>query len=205
MNRFASAMVCGVALWGAAAAAAPATVGQTAPAFTATDTSGKPVALADFKGKYVVLEWTNPGCPFVQKHYDSGNMPATQKEAIAKGVVWLAVNTTAKDAGDYMAPAELQGWMKSKNGAPTATLMDADSKVGRAYGARTTPHMYIVDPQGKLIYAGAIDSKPTANPADIKTATNYVTQAIGEAMAGKPVSRASTQAYGCSVKYSNAG
>ena len=205
MNRFSLAMACGAALWGAAAAAAPATVGQTAPAFTATDTSGKPVALADFKGKYVVLEWTNPGCPFVQKHYDSGNMPATQKEAIAKGVVWLAVNTTAKDAGDYMAPAELQGWMKSKNGAPTATLMDADSKVGRAYGARTTPHMYIVDPQGKLIYAGAIDSKPTANPADIKTATNYVTQAIGEAMAGKPVSRASTQAYGCSVKYSNAG
>ena len=132
-------------------------------------------------------------------------MQSTQKEATAKGAVWLSVNTTAKDASDYMTPAALQGWMKSKNGAPTATLMDADGKVGRAYGARTTPHMYIVDPQGKLIYAGAIDSKPTANPADIKTATNYVTAALGEALAGKPVSRATTSAYGCSVKYPNGG
>jgi hypothetical protein len=141
----------------------------------------------------------------VQKHYNSGNMPTTQKEAMAKGAVWLAVNTTAKDAGDYMAPAVLQAWVKSKNAVPTATLMDTDAKLGRAYGARTTPHMYVIDPQGTLIYAGAIDSKPTANPADIKTATNYVTQALGEAMAGKPVSRATTQAYGCSVKYSSAG
>ncbi|MEQ1683585.1 MAG: thioredoxin family protein [Burkholderiaceae bacterium] len=205
MNRFISSLAFGAALLGTGACMALATVGQPAPAFTATDTSGKTVTLADFKGKYVVLEWTNPGCPFVQKHYDSGNMPATQKEATAKGAVWLSINTTAKDAGDYMQPAELQGWMKSKSGAPTATLMDSDSKVGRAYGARTTPHLYIIDPQGKLVYAGAIDSKPTANPADIKTATNYVTQALGEAMAGKPVSRATTQAYGCSVKYSSAG
>ena len=205
MNRFVSAMVCGAALLSADASMAQAMVGQAAPAFTATDTSGKTVTLADFKGKYVVLEWTNPGCPFVQKHYNSGNMPTTQKEATAKGAVWLAVNTTAKDASDYMAPAELQAWVKSKNAVPTATLMDADAKLGRAYGARTTPHMYVIDPQGTLIYAGAIDSKPTANPADIKTATNYVTQALGEAMAGKPVSRATTQAYGCSVKYTSAG
>jgi peroxiredoxin len=205
MKRFLSSLLCGAALLSAGASMAQAVVGQTAPAFSATDTSGKTVALADFKGKYVVLEWTNPGCPFVQKHYNSGNMPATQKEATAKGAVWLAVNTTAKEAGDYMAPAELQAWVKSKNAAPTAMLMDADAKVGRAYGARTTPHMYVIDPQGKLIYAGAIDSKPSADPADIKTATNYVTQALGEAMAGKPVSRATTQAYGCSVKYTNAG
>jgi peroxiredoxin len=205
MNRFISTLAFGAALFGTGSCLAQVAVGQPAPAFTATDTAGKTVTLADFKGKYVVLEWTNPGCPFVQKHYDSGNMPATQKEATAKGAVWLSINTTAKEAGDYMAPAELQGWMKSKSGAPTATLMDSDSKVGRAYGARTTPHMYIVDPQGKLVYAGAIDSKPTANPADIKTATNYVTQALGEAMSGKAISRATTQAYGCSVKYSSAG
>ena len=206
MNRLVvQTLVFGAALVSAGLTHAQATVGQSAPAFSASDTAGKAVSLADFKGKYVVLEWTNPGCPFVQKHYDSGNMQSTQKEATAKGAVWLSVNTTAKDATDYLAPAALQSWMKSKNGAPTATLMDADGKVGRAYGARTTPHMYIVDPQGKLIYAGAIDSKPTANPADIKTATNYVTSALGEALAGKPVSRATTQAYGCSVKYPNAG
>jgi peroxiredoxin len=205
MKRFFSSLLCGAALLSAGASMAQAVVGQAAPTFSATDTSGKTVALADFKGKYVVLEWTNPGCPFVQKHYNSGNMPATQKEATAKGAVWLAVNTTAKEAGDYMAPAELQAWAKSKNAAPTAMLMDADAKVGRAYGARTTPHMYVIDPQGKLIYAGAIDSKPSADPADIKAATNYVTQALGEAMAGKPVSRSTTQAYGCSVKYTNAG
>ena len=205
MIKSISTLVFGAALLAGGSALAQATVGQAAPAFTATDTAGKTVALADFKGKYVVLEWTNPGCPFVQKHYDSGNMPATQKGAVAKGAVWLAVNTTAKDAGDYMAPAALQGWVQSKNGVPTATLMDADAKLGRAYGARTTPHMYVIDPQGKLIYAGAIDSKPTANPADIKTATNYVSQALAEAMAGKPVSQATTRAYGCSVKYSNAG
>jgi peroxiredoxin len=205
MNRKLCALAFGAALFGPGQCLAQATVGQMAPAFSATDTTGKTVALADFKGKYVVLEWTNPGCPFVQKHYDSGNMPATQKDATTRGAVWLSINTTAKEAGDYMAPAELQGWMKSKHGVPTATLMDSDAKVGRAYGARTTPHMYIVDPQGKLVYAGAIDSKPTANPADVKTATNYVSQALGEALAGKPISRATTQSYGCSVKYSSAG
>lgn len=189
----------------ATSALAVATVGQPAPAFTVSDATGKAVSLADFKGKHVVLEWVNPGCPFVMKHYSSANMQGTQKEATAKGVVWLAVSSTAPDASDYKKPADLAGWMQGQKAAATATLMDDDGKIGKAYGARTTPHMYIVDPQGKLIYAGAIDSKPTANPADIKTATNYVTAALGEAQAGKPVSRATTQAYGCSVKYSNAG
>jgi hypothetical protein len=145
----------------------------------------------------------NPGCPFVQKHYNSGNMPATQKDAMAKGVVWLSVSSTAKDAGDHLPPAELARWLQSKSGAPTATLIDEEGKLGRSYGARTTPHMYLIDPQGRLIYAGAIDSKPSANPADIKTATNYVKQAVGEAVAGKPVSQAQTQAYGCSIKYAS--
>ena len=205
MGKPMSGWICGVALLAAGPALGQAVVGQAAPAFSALDTAGKPVALADFKGRHVVLEWTNPGCPFVQKHYDSGNMPATQKDAVAKGAVWLSINTTARDASDYRAPADLQAWLKARNAAATATLMDADGKVGRAYGARTTPHMYIVDPQGRLIYAGAIDSKPTANPADIKSATNYVAQALGEALAGKPVSQATTRAYGCSVKYSSAG
>ena len=116
-----------------------------------------------------MLEWVNPGCPYVRKHYDSANMPATQKDATAKGVVWLAVNSTNTGAYDYMPPAKLDGWMKDKGGAPTATLMDTDGKVGRAYGARTTPHMYVIDPNGKLVYAGAIDSKATSNPADTRT------------------------------------
>lgn len=189
------------ALGASASVFAAAAVGQPAPAFSAVDTSGKTVSLADFKGKTVVLEWVNPGCPFVKKHYDSANMPAAQKNAVAKGAVWLAINSTHTGASDYLAPSALAGWMKDKGAAPTATLMDADGKVGRAYGARTTPHMYVIDPKGTLAYAGAIDSKPTANPADIKTATNYVNQAVAEVVAGKPVSQPVTQAYGCSVKY----
>jgi peroxiredoxin len=199
-----SSLALGAAFVAAGPASAAATVGQPAPAFSATDVNGKPVSLADFKGKHVVLEWVNPGCPFVKKHYDSGNMPATQKDALAKGAVWLSVNSTAKDASDYQAPADLAAWFSSKSAKPTAALMDADGTIGKAYGARTTPHMFIIDPQGKVVYAGAIDSKPTPDPADVKTATNYVNQALAEAMAGKPVSKPVTQAYGCSVKYSNA-
>lgn len=182
-------------------AQASAVVGQPAPNFTATDTSGKTVSLADFKGRHVVLEWVNPGCPYVVKHYGSQNMQGTQKEATAKGVVWLAVNSTAPDHYDYRAPAAMGQWMAGQKAAASATLMDPDGKVGRAYGARTTPHMYIVDPQGKLVYAGAIDNKPTANPADVATATNHVKVALNEALAGKPVSQATTRPYGCSVKY----
>jgi peroxiredoxin len=186
-----------------AAALAAATVGQPAPAFTAKDTSGKTVSLADFKGKHVVLEWVNPGCPYVVKHYDSGNMQGTQAEAASKGVVWLAVNSTAADASDYRKPADMAAWMQQHKATATATLMDEAGTVGRAYGARTTPHMYIIDPQGKLVYAGAIDSKPSANKADIATATNHVKVALAETLAGKPVSQPVTRPYGCSVKYSS--
>jgi cytochrome oxidase Cu insertion factor (SCO1/SenC/PrrC family) len=189
----------------AGGAAAQVSVGQAAPAFAVTDTQGRSVKLADFKGKHVVLEWVNPGCPYVQKHYNSGNLPATQKAARAKDVVWLAINSTAVDHYDYRKPDDLSAWLKSKDSAMTATLMDADGRVGRAYGARTTPHLYLIDPQGKLLYAGAIDSIPSANVADIKTATNYVNQALGEALAGKTLSKPTSQAYGCSVKYANAG
>ena len=202
MKRVISAVLFSTALLATGASLAQAVVGQTAPAFSAIDTAGRTVSLADFKGKFVVLEWMNPDCPFTQKHYKSGNMPATQRDAKAKGAVWLAVNTASKDTGDYRPPAELQTWMKAQNASETAVLMDSDSKIARAYAARTTPHMYIVDPQGRLIYAGAIDSKPTANPADVQTATNYVRQALGEALSGKPVSQSTTRAYGCAVKYS---
>jgi peroxiredoxin len=183
------------------AAFASAAVGQPAPDFTVKDATGKTVKLSDFKGKHVVLEWTNPGCPFVQKHYNSGNMPATQKEAMAKGVVWLSVNSTEKAAGDYLEPAKLTAWAKDKQSVQTAMLMDEEGTVGKAYGARTTPHMYIVNPQGVLVYAGGIDSIASARAEDIKTATNYVRQGLDETLAGKPVSQANTRPYGCSIKY----
>jgi hypothetical protein len=139
----------------------------------------------------------------VQKHYGSANMQGTQRQAVDQGVVWLAVNSTATDASDYKTPAAMAQWMQGQQAAATATLMDSDGQVGRAYGARTTPHMYVVDPAGKLVYAGAIDSKPTSNAADIPGATNHVKLALSESLAGKAVSTPSTRAYGCSVKYSS--
>jgi peroxiredoxin len=184
--------------------AAIATVGQAPPDFSAVDTAGKTHKLSDFKGKLVVLEWTNPGCPFVMKHYGGGNMQGLQKEFTGKGVVWLSINSTERESGDYLAPAKLAGWMLEKRGAPTATLMDESGKIGQLYGAKTTPHMYIVSPQGVLIYAGGIDSVPSARVDDIKTATNYVRQGLNEALAGKAISMASTRPYGCSVKYKDA-
>jgi peroxiredoxin len=184
-------------------AGAAATVGQPAPAFTAVDAAGKTVNLADFKGRHVVLEWVNPDCPYVQKHYGSANMQGTQKDAGAKGVVWLAVNSTARDHSDYKTPAAMVQWMQAQKAAASATLMDSEGKVGRAYGARTTPHLYIVDPQGILVYAGGIDNKPSSNPADIPGATNHVKVALAEATAGKAISQPTTRPYGCSVKYSS--
>ena len=182
------------------AQAAPA-VGQSAPDFTLKDASGKIVKLSDYRGKHVVLEWTNPGCPYVRKHYDSGNMPATQKEAVDKGVIWLSINSTEKFSWEYMEPAKLVAWQKERKSQPSAVLVDEEGSAGKAYGARTTPHMYIVDPQGRLIYAGGIDSIPSSNPDDIKKAVNYVRQGLNEALAGKPISAASTRPYGCSIKY----
>jgi peroxiredoxin len=192
--------LCGFA---ALAQAAPS-VGQPAPDFTLKDAAGRSVKLSDFRGKHVVLEWTNPGCPYVKKHYDSGNMPATQQEAVGKGVVWLSINSTGKASADYMEPARLVAWQKERKAAPTAVLMDEDGVAGKAYGARTTPHMYIVDPKGTLVYAGGIDSIPSSDAEDIKKAVNYVRQGLAEALAGKPVSQATTRPYGCSIKYKSA-
>lgn len=184
-------------------ALANAVVGQPAPAFSVADASGKTVSLADYKGKTVVLEWVNPGCPYVRKHYDSANMQATQKGAAGQGVVWLAVNSTHPGHYDYRKPADMAAWMQSQKAAPTSTLMDSDGRIGRAYGARTTPHMYIVDARGTLVYAGGIDDKPSSNPADVKTAKNHVNAALADIAAGKPVAQAATRPYGCSVKYSD--
>ncbi len=184
-------------------AAATATVGQAAPAFELVDVNGQSVSLTQFKGRHVVLEWTNPGCPFVQKHYGSQNMQSLQKDTTAQGVVWLSISSTAKDHADYLAPAALRGQYKDWGAAPTALLMDDSGKVGRAYGARTTPHMYIIDPNGTLVYAGGIDDKRSANPADVKTAKNFVRAALSESLAGKPISVATAAPYGCSVKYAS--
>jgi len=199
-RSFLSAAAAAAILMPGHAMAAPAVVGQSAPGFTLTDTAGKPVRLADFKGKTVVLEWNNPGCPFVRKHYQ-GNMQALQKEAAAQGVVWLAINSTETASGDYLSPAQLARWMQDKQAAPTATLMDEDGVVGKAYGARVTPHMYIVNAQGVLVYAGGIDSIPSSRVDDIPKANPYIRQALGEIKAGKPLSVSTSQAYGCSVKY----
>ena len=199
-RSFLSAAAAAAILMQGHAMAAPAVVGQSAPGFTLTDTAGKPVRLADFKGKTVVLEWNNPGCPFVRKHYQ-GNMQSLQKEAAAQGVVWLAINSTETASGDYLSPAQLARWMQDKQAAPTATLMDEDGVVGKAYGARVTPHMYIVNAQGVLVYAGGIDSIPSSRVDDITKATPYIRQALGEIKAGKPLSVSTSQAYGCSVKY----
>ncbi|MFM9881030.1 MAG: thioredoxin family protein [Burkholderiaceae bacterium] len=188
-------------LLSATLAQAAATVGQPAPDFSATDLSGKTVKLSDFKGKHVVLEWVNPNCPFVKKHYNSDNMQAVQKEATSKGVVWLAINSTERQSQDYMTPAQLSAWVKEKSSPMTAMLMDEDGNIGKNYAARTTPHMYIVSPQGTLIYAGGIDSIPSGRVDDIKTATNYIKQGLNEALAGKPLSVATSAPYGCTVKY----
>ena len=183
---------------GAALAAVP---GATAPDFTIADSAGKPVRLTDFKGKYVVLEWTNPECPFVRKHYDSQNMQVLQKEWGAKDVVWLSINSTSRTSSEWKSGAQMTDWMMAKGAAQKAVLIDGDSATGRAYAAKTTPHMFIIDPTGNVIYGGAIDDKRSANPADVKTANNYVRVALAEALAGKPVTVASTTPYGCSVKY----
>src|SRR5262245_5841534 len=200
MKRLALALVLPLTL-AAAPAAWAQKVGQPAPDFTAPDLQGKPVKLSDYKGKFVVLEWTNPECPYVRRHYNSGNMPSLQKELGAKDVVWLTVNSTNQSSSEFKTPQQMQKWMADKGASSKATLIDKDSKVGKLYDARTTPHMYVVDPQGKLIYAGAIDDKRWASESETKSAKNHVRTALGEAMAGKPVSVAATSPYGCTVKY----
>lgn len=184
-----------------AATALAVRVGEPAPGFTSVDSNGKSQKLSDYKGKYVVLEWHNQGCPYTKKHYESGNMQRLQKEWTAKGVVWFTVISSAPGTQGFVTPSQENDYLKQMNAVPTAVLMDPGGTLGKLYDAKTTPHMYIIDPQGTLIYNGAIDDKPTSDQADIKTSKNYVEAALSEALAGKPVSDAATRPYGCSVKY----
>ena len=190
-----------ISLWLASGPAVAVTAGTSAPDFALSDLKGNPVKLSDYKGKFVVLEWVNPECPFVMKHYRSANMPDLQKEYGSKQVVWLSINSTNRSHSEFKTPVQMSSWQSEYQAAPAATMLDGDGQVGRLYGAKTTPHMYIVNPAGELIYAGAIDDKRSTDPADVKTAKNYVRLALTEAMAGKPISVANTTPYGCSVKY----
>lgn len=178
-----------------------ARVGDAAPDFTATDSNGKTHHLSEYKGKYVVLEWHNQGCPYTRKHYASGNMQHLQKEWTGKGVVWFTVISSAPGTQGYVTAAEENDYGKRMNIAPTAVLLDPDGNVGHLYAAKTTPHMYIIDPKGTLIYNGAIDDHPTPDQADIASSKNYVSAALQQAMSGQPVTEAATRPYGCSVKY----
>lgn len=186
-----------------AAHAAPA-VGQPAPDFTLTDLNGKSHSLSAYKGKTVVLEWVNPECPFVKKHYDgSGNIPATQKAALAEGAVWLTINSGYAGAQGDFDNAKVASWSQKTGAAPTAYLRDQSGKVGKLYDARHTPTLFIINAEGTLVYAGGIDDINSANAADIARANNYVKAAFADLKAGRPVAKASTRAYGCNVKYAN--
>ncbi len=174
-----------------------------APSFTLPDTHGQDHALSDYAGKWVILEWLNYGCPFVKKHYESGNMQALQERYTEEGVVWLAVVSSAPGKQGYYPPEEMMAQNEAHGIKASAVLLDPEGTVGRMYGARTTPQMYVIDPEGVLLYNGAIDDKPSTRLEDIEAATNYLVQAMDEAMAGEPVSQPRTQPYGCSVKYEN--
>ncbi|HOI92677.1 MAG TPA: thioredoxin family protein [Candidatus Rifleibacterium sp.] len=176
-------------------------LGEPAPLFELNDLDGKPVSLASFKGKYVVLEWTNYDCPFVKKHYSTGNMQALQQKNIADGVIWLVINSSAAGKQGNYPPEKWKELAAERKSAPTAILLDADGKVGKLYMAKTTPEMFVIDPEGRVLFMGAIDDRSTADVKDVEGAVNYVQQALDEARAGKPVSVPISKSYGCSVKY----
>jgi peroxiredoxin len=176
-------------------------VGTNAPDFSLTDSKGKTQSVSQYKGKYVVLEWFNPECPFVKKHYGSGNMQKLQDEFTGKGVVWLTIDSSAPGLEGNLTAEQANAKMTEWKTKQTAFVLDSEGKAGRSYGAKNTPHMFVINPEGKIVYEGAIDSKATPNPADIATSTNYVKVALEESLGGKTVSNAMTKPYGCSVKY----
>jgi peroxiredoxin len=178
-----------------------ARVGEPAPQFNAQDITGKTIRLADYAGKTIVLEWTNDGCPFVGKHYDSGNMQALQQKYTAAGVVWLTLASSAPGEQGYVTPADAKADLAHWRATPTDFLLDPDGAVGRLYDARATPNMVVIDRTGRVAYMGAIDDTPSTRLADVKTAHNYVVAALDALAAGQPVAVTSTRAYGCSVKY----
>ncbi len=202
MTRLISAMAASLLLFaGVVFADQEAKLDAEAPQFTLMDYQGNEVSLEDYKGKWVVLEWINFGCPFVQKHYNSGNMQELQKRYTEKGVVWLAICSSAAGKQGYYPNDELGGELEQRDFSADAYLIDTSGKVGKMYGAKTTPHMYIINPEGTLVYAGAIDDKASTRLEDIKTANNYVTEMLDAYMAGKEVESKSTTPYGCTVKY----
>lgn len=178
-------------------------VGEAAPQFTATDSDAHQHSLSEYKGKFVVLEWHNQGCPYTKKHYDSGNMQKLQKHWTGNGVVWLTVISSAPGQQGYVTAEQENDYVKRAGAVPTAVLLDPKGDLGHLYGAKTTPHMFVINPQGQLIYDGAIDNKPTSDQSDIAGAANYVSAALEESMSGKPVAVATSRPYGCSVKYSH--
>jgi len=188
----------------AGSAAALPQLGQPAPAFTATDAAGKQVSLSQFAGKTVVLEWTNSGCPYVGKHYESGTMQSLQKKETADGVVWLTVSSSAPNTQGYFTAPTARAWAAKEHWGGTAILLDSAGKVGRQYGAKNTPHMFVIDKAGKVAYMGGIDDRPYADPASLKGAKNYVAAALDDLRAGRPVAVATSKPYGCSVKYGSA-
>lgn len=199
MTRLMSALVFATALV-APALAAPV-IGEAAPAFTGVDADGQTVNLADYAGKTVVLEWTNEGCPYVKKHYGAGNMQKTQAAAEADGAVWLTIISSAEGKQGYATGAEAKAIAASHKATPTDILLDPKGEIGRAYEAKTTPHMFVIDGAGKLVYTGGIDDKPTADPADIATANNLVLAALDDLKNGRPVATPESEPYGCSIKY----
>jgi peroxiredoxin len=185
----------------ASASAFAVKVGDPAPDFTGTDSNGKTQTLSEYKGKFVVLEWSNRDCPYTRKHYTSGNMQSLQKEWTAKGVIWLTILSSAPGQQGYVTASEENAQLAKVHATPTAAILDPTGKVGHEYEAKTTPNMFVIDPSGKLIYAGAIDDHPTDDVEDIKTSKNYVSEALSQAMAGGAVTTSYTRPYGCSVKY----
>jgi hypothetical protein len=180
-----------------------AKIGEAAPDFTATASNGKTIHLADYRGKYVVLEWHNNGCPYVGKHYRSGNMQRLQKEWTGKGVIWLTILSSAPGKQGYVTAGEENDYLTKMQAAPTAALLDSTGEIGHLYDAKTSPQMVVINPEGILIYSGAIDDKPTTDLQDVPTAMNYVSLALEESMAGKTVQTSTTRPYGCSVKYAD--
>jgi peroxiredoxin len=198
-SRFLAVLATAVAL--ASSTGTAARVGEPAPGFTAMDSNGKQQSLGDFRGRIVVLEWHNLDCPFVKKHYGTDNMQALQREWTGKGVAWLTIISSAPGQQGHLTAEQANEHFAEQKGAQTAVLLDPEGTVGRLYEAKTTPHMFVIDPEGRLVYNGAIDDKPTADVADVLTAKNYLSAALSEAAAGKPVSSPTSRPYGCSVKY----
>ncbi len=200
-QAFLAALICaGTVFAGSAFAQGAARVGAPAPAFQAVDVEGKTRNLAEFVGKTVILEWTNHDCPYVRKHYNSATMQTLQKDMAKEGIVWLTVVSSPPGEQGHVEAAEARELTAKRNAAPASVLLDPKGTMGRSYGAQTTPHMYIVDGKGKLVYNGAIDDKPSSSAASLNGARSYVRQAVAELKAGKPVSQAATKAYGCSIK-----